>query len=158
MTNRIDVRIIVREPHSTLMGLHLICSANLRRFPQCVSLHNLGTRRRTDRAIGRIASFANELHRPRAASATRRFRRRLARRFFPHDAPSNSTVSPPQPGGAADMGCPHYREVAGALILGNQSRRVIAKLDLEPTALTSRARAKSRPSRLHARPQSAESD
>jgi hypothetical protein len=27
------------------------------------------------------------------------------------------------------MGCPHYREVAGALILGNQSRRVIAKLD-----------------------------
>jgi DNA invertase Pin-like site-specific DNA recombinase len=27
------------------------------------------------------------------------------------------------------MVSPHYREVAGALILGNQSRRVIAKLD-----------------------------
>jgi hypothetical protein len=66
MTNRIDARIIVREPHSTLMGLRLICSANLRRFPQCVSLHNLGTRRRTDRAIGRIASFGE-----RAASAAR---------------------------------------------------------------------------------------
>jgi hypothetical protein len=26
------------------------------------------------------------------------------------------------------MVSPHYREVAGALILGNQSRRVIAKL------------------------------
>jgi transposase InsO family protein len=41
---------------------------------------------------------ANELHRLRAARATRRLRRGLPSELFPHDTPSNSIIGSPKPG------------------------------------------------------------